>query len=169
MGAGVINFIINMVVLFAIGIMFFLAIDWIALDERFKKIAKVAVGCVLVVIFLMAINSVLFGGGGTTAISPLSLIEFGIGLIVVLLVLYLVNLVIDRFAPAEIAEPLKYVIAALALIALLAIAGKALFGGGFGLRDMNMGGRRGALEQQAPFRVTDRSPPAVSASAAVHL
>jgi hypothetical protein len=66
------------------------------------------------------------------AITPVAIIEFAIGLIVVMVVLYIIYMVIDFLAPGNLAIPIKYVIGALALIAILIVAEKALFGGGLG-------------------------------------
>src|SRR5579883_542962 len=74
---------------------------------------------------------------GVFAMGPRGLLTFAIGAIVVLLVLFIINLVLDKFgAMAGIADwtsVIKYVIAAIALIALLVLAGDALLGGGVGV------------------------------------
>src|SRR6266446_6340300 len=58
----------------------------------------------------------------------------GVALLVVMVVLYIIYMVVDRLAPAELAVPVKYVIGAIALIAILIVAERALFGGaGLGL------------------------------------
>ncbi len=136
------DFLIAIVGLCLIVGLFFFAIDYMAPDERFKKIAKWAIGGVALLAFLVAIKAVLFGGGGVGGVSPQGLIEFAIGLLVILVVLFIIYYVIDFIAPAPFVVPVKYVIGAIALIALLVIAERALFGGGLGFMP---GGRRGDL------------------------
>jgi hypothetical protein len=132
-GSGLMDFLIAVVGLCIIVYLIFLALDFIAPDERFKLIARYAVGGTALLVFLVAIKGVLFGGGGAgMAITPLSVIEFAIGLIVVMVVLYIIYLAIDFLAPGNLAIPIKYVIGAIALIAILIVAEKALFGGGLG-------------------------------------
>jgi hypothetical protein len=132
-GSGLMDFLIAVVGLCIIVYLIFLALDFIAPDERFKLIARYAVGGTALLVFLVAIKGVLFGGGGGgMAVTPLAVIEFAIGLIVVMVVLYIIYMVIDFLAPANLAVPIKYVIGALALIAILVVAERALFGGGLG-------------------------------------
>jgi hypothetical protein len=132
-GSALMDFLIAVVGLCIIVYLIFLALDFIAPDERFKLIARYAVGGTALLVFLVAIKGVLFGGGaGGMAITPLAVIEFAIGLIVVMVVLYIIYMVVDFLAPGNLAIPIKYVIGAIALIAILIIAEKALFGGGLG-------------------------------------
>jgi hypothetical protein len=129
-GSGLMDFLIAVVGLCIIVYLIFLALDFIAPDERFKMIARYAVGGTALLVFLVAIKGVLFGGAGAMAITPVAVIEFAIGLIVVMVVLFIIYYVIDFMAPGNLAVPIKYVIGALALIAILIVAEKALFGGG---------------------------------------
>lgn len=131
-GSALMDFLIGVVGLCLIVGLFFFAIDYMSPDERFKKIARWAVGGVALLAFLVAIKGVLFGGGGALAVTPIGLIEFAIGLLVIMVVLYIIYLVIDFIAPDPFRGPVKYVIGAVALIALLVIAERALFGGGLG-------------------------------------
>lgn len=136
-GSALMDFLIGMVILFGVAYMFFLAIDKIGPDEFFKKIANTAIGIVAFVAVLVAGKGVLFGGGGPAlSASPIGLIEFAIGLLVVLLVIYLLYMAVDFFVP-QFAVQLKYLIGAIALIALLVLAGRALFGGGLGMIPAN--------------------------------
>lgn len=132
-GSALMDFLIACVGLCIIVYLIFLALDFIAPDERFKQIGRYAVGGVALLVFLVAIKGVLFGGGGAMAISPVGIIEFAIGLIVVMVVLYIIYMVVDQLAPGGLAVPIKYVIGAIALIAILIVAERALFGGGLGL------------------------------------
>lgn len=141
-GSALMDFLIAIVGLCIIVYLIFMALDKISPDESFKGIARYAVGGAALLIFLVAIKGVLFGGGGALAISPVGVIEFAIGMIVVMVVIYLIYMVIDRLAPAELVVPVKYVIGALALIAILVVAERALFGGGLGF-----------ISGQTPFRL----------------
>ncbi len=136
-GSALFDFLISLVVLGLIAALFFVVIGRISPDETFARIARIAVGGVILVLALLAIKAVLFGGGGVFAMGPRGLLTFALGAIVVLLVLFIINLVLDKFgAMAGIADwtsVIKYVIAAIALIALLVLAGDALLGGGVGV------------------------------------
>src|SRR5258708_24175350 len=141
-GSALMDFLITIVGLCLVVGIIFKALDFIAPDERFKTIARYAVGGVALIAFLVAVKAVLFGGGGTLAVTPVGLIDFAIGLIVLMVVLYIIYMVIAFLAP-PFAVQLKYIIGAIALIALLVIADRALFGGGLGM--MGSFSRRGAL------------------------
>lgn len=133
-GSALFDFMLASIGLCIVVYLFFLAIDFISPDPRFRLIARVAVGGVALLIFLVAVKAVLFGGGsGGMAITPMSVIEFAIGVIVVLVVIYIINLVVDFLAPGNFAAAIKFVVGALALIAILVVAEHALFGGGAGL------------------------------------
>lgn len=148
-GSALFDFLIAIVALGLIVFLIFLAIDRIAPDEFFKKVAKVAVGGIALIVMLIATKAVLFGGGGALAVSPGGVIAFAIGLLVVCVVLYVLYLAIDKLAPAEYAAIIKYVVGAVALIALLVLAGQVLFSGGGprGFRPLSDGG--------PPFRAAD--------------
>jgi hypothetical protein len=79
------------------------------------------------------IKSVLFGGAGGPTITPGNVIEFAVAIIVIYAVFYILNLVIDWIALPALAPVLKYVLAAVVLIAMLLAAEQALFGGGLGV------------------------------------
>lgn len=130
-GQGLFEFAIAIVVLIATGIMFFLGLDKIVTDETFKKIAKIAVGVVLVILFLFALKAVLFGGGGAAVLNFAGLIPFAIGLIVLLVVVAIVQLAIERFGGTlgSWIGVVQLLLAAIAVIALLVLADKTLLGG----------------------------------------
>lgn len=134
-GSGLLDFIVTLIVLGGIAAMFFLVIDKVSPDATFTKLAKVAIGVVILIVLILAVKAVLFGGGPAVALSGHGLIMFAIGAIVVLVVLYLLNLVLDWFGAqvglANFSTAIKYVIAACALIALLVVADSALFGGAY--------------------------------------
>lgn len=140
-GSALMDFLIAIVGLCLVVGLFFFAIDFMAPDERFKKIAKWAVGGVALLVFLFAIKGVLVGGGGMQGFTPQGVIEFAIGLLVVMVVLFIIYYVVDFIAPDPFKVPVKYVIGAIALIALLVLAERALFGGGLGFLPSSMGRR----------------------------
>jgi hypothetical protein len=134
-GQGLMTFVIVIVGLCVIGALIFTAIDFVSADERFKKIAKLAVGGVLLIVFLVAVKNVLFGGGGEGAITPEALINFAIGVIVLLVVWFIIVKVLDwvagQFPPiAPFKDIIVFVISAIVLIVLLILAADAFFGGG---------------------------------------
>lgn len=136
-GSGLIDFLIGLIVLCAAVAMIYRAIPFISPDPTFTQIAYWAVGVVALIALLKVVSALLFGGGsGGTHMDGLGLIYFAIGLIVLLVFIYLIYMAIDAIAPA-FATPAKYVVGALALIALLLLAAQVLFGGGVGL---NFGG-----------------------------
>lgn len=159
-GSLLMDFLIAIVGLALVVGLFFLAIDKIAQDDFFKKVARYAVGGAALIVFLLAVKGVLFGGGGGLVVTPMAVLQFAVALLVVVVVLYIVNLAVDFFAPTTWAATIKYVIGAIALIALLLFAGQVLFGGG-----VNMGRMRSSVD--APFRAVASAPaPALPATPA---
>src|SRR5882757_1650137 len=136
-GSALMDFLIAIVGLCIVIYMIFRAIEKLAPDDGSRDIARYAVGGAALLVFLLAIKGVLFGGGGGIAVTAAGVIQFAIGLIVVMVVLYIIYLLIDRIAPAELAVPVKYVLGAIALIAILILAQQVLFGGGLALTGQN--------------------------------
>jgi hypothetical protein len=132
-GSGLIDFLISVVGLIGIFYMIYVALDGIVPDERMKQIARIALGIAGTILALLMIKAVLFGGGGTMSVTPGSVIEFAVAIIVIYAVFYILNLVIDWIALPALAPVLKYVLAAVVLIAMLLAAEQALFGGGLGV------------------------------------
>lgn len=135
-GSALFDFMIGIILLLATGFVFFLVIDKIATDATLNKIAKIAVGVVLLVVFLFALKAVFFGGGAGLHIDPHGFLYFCIGVIVILVVLYIIDLVLGWIGGAmgmggELITVVKYVIFAVALIAMLVLADRTLLGGGF--------------------------------------
>jgi hypothetical protein len=131
-GSALIDFVITLVVLFGAGALFFVAIDRMSPDAFMNKIAKIAVGVVLTVVFLLAIRGLLFGGASAVAISGGGIIGFAIGLIVILVLLFLVDKALQFFAAyvsGVLAEIIRYVVFAVALIALLVLVDRMFFSG----------------------------------------
>jgi hypothetical protein len=135
---GVFNFFIVVVELVVIGALIFAAIDFIATDDRFKKIAKLASGGVLVVLLLFAIQGVFTGGGKGMNLTPLGFLYFAVGVILTLIVWYVLDKLLD-YAAANWFKPLagaldviKFVLAGLVLVVILLIAANVLFGAAMG-------------------------------------
>ena len=110
-----------------IGALIFAAIDFIATDARFKKIAKIAVGGVLVVLFLFAVRAVFAGGAGGMNLTPLGFLYFAIGVILVLIVWYVIDALLGYVAAnwAPFLTPaltiIRFVLAGLMLVVILLI------------------------------------------------
>ena len=144
----VFNFFIILIELVIIGALIFAAIDFISTDERFKRIAKLATGGVLVVLLLFAVKAVFSGGGGAGInLTPLGFLYFAIGVILTLVVWYVLDALLG-YAAATWFPPLaaalgiiRFVLAALVLVVILLIAANVLFGAG-----------------GAPFRFSDVGP-----------
>jgi hypothetical protein len=155
--SGVFSFFIILVELCVIGAMIFAAMDFIATDERFKKIAKIAVGGVLVVLFLFAIKAVFAGGGSGMNLTPLGFLYFAIGVILVLIVWFVIDAALgwiaaNLFPPlAGVLEIIKFVLAGLMLVVILLIAANVLFGA-------TMGGAPFRLSQLESMPRHDRAP-----------
>lgn len=127
--AGLWSFIVTCVGLAIIVGLIFLIIEMLQVDAGFKKIARFVVGGAALLMFLIAVGAVLGIGGSPLAlkVTPTSIIEFGIGALILLLVLWIIYKVVDRFGfwPTEI----KFLISTIALIIVLVLAEKALTGG----------------------------------------
>jgi hypothetical protein len=132
-GSGLMDFLIALVVLGGIAVLFFLVIDAIAPDATLAKIGRIAVGLTILVIFLLMVKGVLFGGGGAAPVNASGLITFAIGAIVVIVVLYLIKMALGWFGGeaglGQFTNAILYVICAIALIALLILAANTFLGG----------------------------------------
>ncbi len=143
-GAALWAFLITCVGLVLIVGLIFLAIVMIEAPEGFKKIARLAVGGIALLVFLVAVGGALgFGGSGVITLNPMNLIEFAIGVIVVLVVVYIATRVVAYFG-VLVAE-INYVLGAVALIVILIMAGRAIFGGGMGFLPAGSVGRHSML------------------------
>jgi hypothetical protein len=152
---GLLDFIINVVGLVIVVSLIFLALEQpgMAPDEIIKKIARYAVGGAAVLAFIIycaAVFGGVAGGAGVMHATPASIIEFAIGLIVLIVVVRIIGMVVAEFAPANLATIILFVVGAIAIIVILYLAEKALFGGGLGLIP-NFGGF-GAHQQPAQVR-----------------
>jgi hypothetical protein len=132
-GSGLIDFVITLIVICGVGALFFITIDWMKVDPTMKKVAKIAIGVVLAVVILLAIKAVLFGSGGA-ALTAGGIIGFAVGIIVLLVVLYIIDILLGWLATnmgmaAPILDIVRYLVFAIALIALLVLADRSFFGG----------------------------------------
>ena len=152
--AGFLDFLIVIFGLGIIGGMTFAAIEYISPDVRFRTIARFAVGGAIILALLQAIRAVFGGGGPSVEITSIAVLQFAIGLILILLVWVVICWLIDwwfslggTFAPGlawpgtppapapapapagpAFIFPLKYVLAAVVLVAILMLAAQILFG-----------------------------------------
>lgn len=135
--AGLLSFLINVAGLVIVVSLIFVALEQptVAPNEPIKKIARYAVGGAALLAFLVYVASVLGGaGGGLLNVTPASIIEFAIGIIVLLVVLYIIQLAISWLAPAaSLAQLISFCVGAIAIIVILVLAERALFAGGLGL------------------------------------
>jgi hypothetical protein len=132
-GSTLVDFLISIVGVIGIFYMIYVALDGIVPDARMKQIARIAIGVVGTIFALLMIKAVLFGGAGGPAVTPANVIEFAVAIIVIYAVFYILNLVIDWIALPALAPALKYILAAVVLIAMLLAAEQALLGGGLGM------------------------------------
>src|SRR4029077_9138822 len=131
-GSALIDFVIALIVICGTGALFFLTIDRVAPDALLNKIAKIAIGIVLAVVILLAVKSLLFGGGGGPVVSAGGIIGFAIGVIVILVLLFLIDMVLKWLGTQMgdwLISIIRYLVFAVALIALLVLADRTLFSG----------------------------------------
>lgn len=134
------DFLISVVGLCVIVGLIFLALEKIAPDDWFKKIGRYAVGGAAILAFLAAVKGVLFGGGALMASNPLAVLACAVGIIVLVIVVMIIYMAVEKFAPAELVVTVKYVIGGIAVIVMLLLAGQALFGGGLEFIGQHRGG-----------------------------
>jgi hypothetical protein len=151
--AGFLDFIINVVGLIIVVTLIFLALEQpgMAPDEMIKKIARYAVGgaaCLAFIVYCAAVFGGVGGGAAVMHATPASIIEFAIGLILLIVVVKIVGMAVTMFAPANLASILLFIVGAVAIVVVLILAEKALFAGGLGLIP-NFGGF-GVHQQPVP-------------------
>lgn len=130
-GSGLVQFVVNLIAILAAGGIFFISIDKVAPDEFFAKVAKIAIGALLLIAVVITIAAV-FGLAGGVTVSPLGIVWFAVAVIVAVVILYIINLVIDwiggQMGGGPWVVPIKYVLGAIVLIGLLVAAANLLFG-----------------------------------------
>jgi len=130
-GSGLVQFLISIVAILAAGGIFFASIDRVAPDGFFAKIAKIAIGALLLIALIVTIAAV-FGMAGGVSVSPLGVVWFAVAVIVAVVILYIINLVLDWLATqmggGVWVAPVKYVLGAIVLIGLLLAAANFMFG-----------------------------------------
>jgi hypothetical protein len=130
-GSGLVQFIVNIIAILAAGGIFFVSIDKVAPDPFFARVAKIAIGALLLIALVVTIAAV-FGLAGGVTVSPVGVVWFAVAVIVAVVVLYIINLVIEwiggQMGGAPYVVPIKYVLGAVVLIGLLIAAANLLFG-----------------------------------------
>lgn len=131
-GSGLVQFVINIIALLASGAIFFLSIDKVAPDQFFAKIAKIAIGALLLIAVIVIIAAVFGLGGAGVTIAPYAIVYFAVAVIVAVVVLYIINIIVDWIGANMGGGPwtdiIKYVLGAIVLIGLLVAAANLLFG-----------------------------------------
>ena len=157
-GAALWAFLITCVGLVIIVGLIFVAIEMVQAPDGFKRIARFAVGGAALLIFLVAVGGALgFGGAGMVQVTPASVIEFAIGLVVLLAILYLATLIVSYFG--VFATEINYVIAAVAIIVILVLALRAITGGmGIVPSTLFGGGKRAESQILWPMIATASAP-----------
>jgi hypothetical protein len=133
-GSGLVQFIVNIIAILAAGGIFFISIDKVAPDPFFARVAKIAIGALLLIALVITIAAV-FGLAGGVTVSPVGIVWFAVAVIVAVVVLYVINMAIDWIGGQMGAGPwiaIKYVLGAIVLIGLLIAAANLLFGYRFG-------------------------------------
>jgi hypothetical protein len=140
-GSGLVQFIVNIIALLAAGGIFFISIDKVAPDEFFARIAKIAIGALLLIALIVTIAAVFGLAGAGVTVSPLGIIWFAVAVIIAVVVLFVINILVDWIASqmgiGNLAAIIKYVLGAIVLIGLLVAAANLLFGykvGGLNMR-----------------------------------
>jgi|SRR5215510_1854593 len=130
-GSGLVQFVVNIIAILAAGGIFFVSIDKVAPDPFFSKIAKIAIGALLLIALVVTVAAV-FGLAGGVTVSPLGIVWFAVAVIIAVVILYIINLVIDwiggQMGSGPWVSPVKYVLGAIVLIGLLIAAANLLFG-----------------------------------------
>jgi hypothetical protein len=130
-GSGLVTFVVNIIAILAAGGIFFVSIDKVAPDPFFAKIAKIAIGALLLIALVITVAAV-FGLAGGVTVSPLGIVWFAVAVIVAVVILYVINLIIDwigqNMGGGPWMAPVKYVLGAIVLIGLLIAAANLLFG-----------------------------------------
>src|SRR5262249_26521028 len=115
-GSGLVQFLVNIIALLAAGAIFFISIDKVAPDAFFAKVAKIAIGALLLIAVVVTIAAVFGLAGGGVTIAPLGIIWFAVAVIVAVVILYVINLVVDwivqNMGGAPLAPIIKYVLGA---------------------------------------------------------
>jgi len=130
-GSGLVRFVIDLIAILAAGGIFFISIDRVAPDEFFARIAKIAIGALLLIALVIVVAAV-FGLASGISVSPLGVVWFAVAVIIAIAVLYIINLVLDWVAHnmggGPWLTPVKYVLGVIVLVGLLIAAANLLFG-----------------------------------------
>lgn len=126
-GSALLDFFIGILLLVAAGAIFFLTIDKVVPDPLLAKIGKIVVGVLGVCLVLIFVWAVFFGGGKSMGMTPLGLVHFAVGMLVVIAVCFILSWIINFFG--FMVGELQYLLGILALIAILVLAGDVMTGG----------------------------------------
>lgn len=141
---GLVQFVVNLIALLAAGAIFFISIDRVAPDEFFAKIAKIAIGALLLIALVITVAGV-FGLGAVSGVtvSALGIVWFAIAVIVAVAVLYIINIVLDwigtHMGGGSWMVPVKYILGVIVLVGLLVSAANLLFGYKIGIAGVSPG------------------------------
>lgn len=127
-GGALVNFLVDILELIAIVAILYTALPRLAPDPTLAQIAKIAIGVGALVVFILAVANVLGFGGQALVLNPWSMFYVAIAVIVVLVVVFIVYWVVDFFQ-VPFAEGVKFVVGAIAIIAILVAVGTTLTGG----------------------------------------
>ncbi len=127
-GGALVNFLVVILELIAIVAILYAGLPKLAPDPTLAQIAKIAIGVGALIVFILAVANVLGFGGQALMLTPWSLFYVAIAVIVVLVVVYIINWVIDFFQ-VPFGDGVKFIVGAIALIAILVAVGSALTGG----------------------------------------
>ena len=146
--AGFLAFVVNIVGLFIIGGLIFLAMKFRPLPEPYAQFARYAVGGAIALAVLAAIVSVMGGGGGNLIhVTIGGIIEFAIGVLLWNLLLWFIDKVLAYFA-VPFGPEITFALSVIYLVVILGLAYVAITSGGFGL--INIGGQGGLGYQRQP-------------------
>jgi hypothetical protein len=140
---GLLNFLINVVGLIIVVALILVALDILGamFNAAVKQIARYAILGAALLAFLIYVAGLLGAGGGALLhVTPASIIEFAIGLIVLVILLKIIEAVVRWLSPdATVLEIINTVVGGIAIIVILVLAEKALFGGGLGVINFDLG------------------------------
>jgi hypothetical protein len=132
-GGSLVGFFVSIIALFVVGAIFFKTVDGVAKNPLLATIAKIAIGGLILIAFVLAVAGVL-GFGGNAGVNPSGIIIFAVGVLVLLVVMYIIDLFLNWLAPqmglaGPVVEAIRFIVSVIAVIALLLVAGDALLSG----------------------------------------
>lgn len=146
------NLVVTLVGLAIIVGLIFAAMEFRPLPEPYRRFARLAVGGAAALIVLVAFGAV-FGmaGGVELRVTPGSIIEFAIGVILLYLVLWLADAAMDYFG-VPFRDAIKFFLTIVALVVILVLAEQAIMGGGLGFIKIGGAQRGPGISYTGPGR-----------------